>query len=181
MRAALLNTATPCDPDIVEEPERCLRGIVNLPGAMRLLFGQSVTISFAGAQVTRTEHQEITISDEPGTATSDQAIPSESLMIEASESLALPSSSAPIAATSATTATDISTLTPSQIKPSTAYSGNVYALGTIAYDFGDEARRDTFKQNMAPVNLNGVLVPADPYDARQMVEHLDNNPMKPIL
>jgi cyanobactin maturation PatA/PatG family protease len=65
---------------------------------------------------------------------------------------------------------------PSKVKPSTAHSGHVYALGTLSYDFGDAARRDTFKQKMAPVNLDGALVPPDPYDARQMVEHLDNNP-----
>ncbi len=56
VRTALLNTAIPCDPNVVEEPERCLRGFVNIPGAMKVLFGQpSVTISFAGDQVTRTE------------------------------------------------------------------------------------------------------------------------------
>jgi len=62
------------------------------------------------------------------------------------------------------------------LTPSTAHSGHVYALGTIGYDFGNAARRDTFKQNMAPVNLDGVMVPADPYDPRQMLEHLDRNP-----
>ena len=41
---------------------------------------------------------------------------------------------------------------------------------------GDEARRDTFKQTMAPADLNGVMVPPNPYDARQMVEHLDRHP-----
>ncbi|MEV4239036.1 PatA/PatG family cyanobactin maturation protease [Nocardia sp. NPDC050408] len=50
--------------------------------------------------------------------------------------------------------------------------GPVYALGTLGYDFGTEARRDTFKQLMAPVRLDGVAVPADPYDSRQMVDHL---------
>lgn len=57
--------------------------------------------------------------------------------------------------------------TPSRITPSTAYSGRVYALGAIAYDFGNESQRDTFVQNMAP---------ADPDDARQMIEYLDNHP-----
>ena len=63
IRAALLNTAIPCTAEDTDEPERCLRGKVNLPGAMGLLFGESVTISFAGSQVTRTEHQRITASD----------------------------------------------------------------------------------------------------------------------
>nr|4AKT_A Chain A, Thiazoline Oxidase/subtilisin-like Protease [Prochloron didemni]4AKT_B Chain B, Thiazoline Oxidase/subtilisin-like Protease [Prochloron didemni] len=40
VRTALLKTAIPCDPEVVEEPERCLRGFVNIPGAMKVLFGQ---------------------------------------------------------------------------------------------------------------------------------------------
>jgi len=56
VRMALLNTAIPCDPKRVEEPERCMRGFVNIAGAMEVLFGRpSVTISFAGDRVTRTE------------------------------------------------------------------------------------------------------------------------------
>jgi cyanobactin maturation PatA/PatG family protease len=51
----------------------------------------------------------------------------------------------------------------------------VFALGTLGYDFGSEARRDAFKQLMAPNNYQGELVPANPHDARQMVRHLENN------
>lgn len=162
IRAALLNTAIPCTAEDTDEPERCLRGKVNLPDAMKLLFGSSVTISFAGDQVIRTEHKGVTLSENLGNAPINNHLPSATIE----------PSSHPIA----TIETDNSTLTSSQVQPSTAYSGNVYAIGAIAYDFGDEARRDTFMQNMAPVNLNGVLVPPDPYNARQMVEHLDNNP-----
>jgi hypothetical protein len=42
------------------------------------------------------------------------------------------------------------------ITPSAA-SKLVYALGTIGYDFGNEARRDTFKQLMPAVNMDGQL------------------------
>jgi len=52
----------------------------------------------------------------------------------------------------------------------------VYALGTLGYDFGSEARRDSFKQLMDPVMIDGIAVPANPYDARQMVDHLRANP-----
>ena len=54
--------------------------------------------------------------------------------------------------------------------------GLVYALGTLGYDFGTEARRDTFKQLMPPVRFGEALVPANPYDARQMVDYLAANP-----
>jgi cyanobactin maturation PatA/PatG family protease len=48
----------------------------------------------------------------------------------------------------------------------------VYVLGTLGYDFGSEARRDSFKQLMPPVAVDNTLVPSNPYDARQMVEYL---------
>ena len=54
-----------------------------------------------------------------------------------------------------------------------ASSQLVYALGTLGYDFGSEARRDTFKQLMPPFDLGGgTMVPANPYDARQMADYL---------
>ena len=43
-------------------------------------------------------------------------------------------------------------------------------------DLGDATRRDLFQQGMAPVNRDGLTLPADPHDARQMVEHLDRHP-----
>lgn len=52
----------------------------------------------------------------------------------------------------------------------------VYALGTLGYDFGTEARRDSFKQLMSPVVIDGQGVPANPHDTRQMVNHLDEYP-----
>jgi cyanobactin maturation PatA/PatG family protease len=52
----------------------------------------------------------------------------------------------------------------------------IYALGTLGFDFGTEARRDSFKQLMAPVQFNGAPLPANPYDARQLVEHLRVRP-----
>lgn len=163
VRIALLNTAIPCDP---EKPERCLRGFVNIPGAMRVLFGQpSLTISFAGDKVTRTERAGY------AAPVASHASPStQEVVASAAMPAVLPATPAEEPVTAATPA-DTGT-----VEASTAFSGNVYALGTIGYDFGDEARRDTFTQQMAPAEVNGITVPADPYDARQMVEHLDRNP-----
>nr|WP_055501902.1 PatA/PatG family cyanobactin maturation protease [Nonomuraea pusilla] len=52
----------------------------------------------------------------------------------------------------------------------------VYALGSLGYDFGSEARRDTFKQLMPHVDAGGHSVPGNPYDPRQMVAYLRENP-----
>lgn len=71
------------------------------------------------------------------------------------------------------------------VMPSNAQMSLVYAIGTIGYDFGTEARRDSFKQLMPPVRSDNYLpfpspppeppvfaVPANPYDARQMANYL---------
>ncbi|MCL1469836.1 S8 family peptidase [Argonema antarcticum] len=63
-------------------------------------------------------------------------------------------------------------VTASQAPSELADSQLVYALGTLGYDFGTEARRDTFKQLMPAYSIGGVTVPANPYDARQMVDYL---------
>jgi cyanobactin maturation PatA/PatG family protease len=56
-------------------------------------------------------------------------------------------------------------------------AGMVYVLGTLGYDFGTEARRDSFKQFMPSVEIaEKVTIPPNPYDARQMVDYLEQNP-----
>jgi len=53
-------------------------------------------------------------------------------------------------------------------------SNLVYALGTLGYDFGTEARRDTFKQFMSAVDI-ATQVPSNPYETRQIVDYLETN------
>ncbi len=67
-------------------------------------------------------------------------------------------------------------VTASQAPSELADSQLVYALGTLGYDFGTEARRDSFKQLMPAYVINGITVPANPYDARQLVDYLAASP-----
>ncbi|NEO14992.1 MULTISPECIES: PatA/PatG family cyanobactin maturation protease [unclassified Moorena] len=70
--------------------------------------------------------------------------------------------------------TTANAITPSQ--PVQASGGDIiYVIGTLGYDFGTEARRDSFKQLMPPYEIEGTQVPANPYDARQMVDYLEAN------
>ncbi|HEY9302171.1 MAG TPA: PatA/PatG family cyanobactin maturation protease [Phormidium sp.] len=92
------------------------------------------------------------------------------------------------------------TITTSDITASEACGCNgngttslVYALGLIGYDFGTEARRDSFKQLMPAVDIEtGLPIPpsdssstsdglrttisANPFDARQMAHYLQSSP-----
>lgn len=67
-------------------------------------------------------------------------------------------------------------VTASAAETAAAGPRRVYAIGTLGYDFGTEARRDSFKQLMPAVAIDQTLVPANPYDARQMVRHLERHP-----
>ena len=179
---ALLNSAIPCDPNEVEEPERCLRGKINVPGAMKLLFGQpSVTTSFTGEQMNlvessgeQRESPERTISEPEVTV--PRALSISETTIAPSEHLVSAASGPEVQTEVQTMAT--ATFSDDAVTPSATRSNHVYALGTLGYDFGTEARRDTFKQLMPTVEIEpGVMsVPANPYDARQMVDYLDQHP-----
>jgi hypothetical protein len=117
VRWAILDSAVPCDPDEVEEPERCLRGRLNIAGAAEKILGRPLGVGASAAPVER-------------------AVP-----------------------------------------PRPEKKRQVFVLGAIGYDFGTESRRDTFKQLMPPADAGGgVLVPANPYDPRQMSDYLVTNP-----
>ncbi|BAY66533.1 peptidase S8/S53 [Calothrix brevissima NIES-22] len=168
VRTALLNSAIKCDPKEIAEPERCLVGKLNIPGAYQLLTGQLLPNIQASSFVL----PEIIL---PAFSNS---LPhsSKSAVISASQPLnEVGNSTATQLVTASATIADSTFLTPSTITPS-AVSTKVYALGTLGYDFGTEARRDTFKQRMSAVSRDGVLIPANPYDARQMVNHLELSP-----
>lgn len=173
VRMAFLNSAIPCDPKEVEEPERCLAGKLNIPGAYQLLTGQPLS----SIQPTHPVRPQIVL---PATSNS---LPDsyESVVTDFSQSKSEIHTPAPTQLiTASAILADIPPSPPLPLSPSTitpsAVSNKVYALGTLGYDFGTEARRDTFKQRMPVVSINGVLVPSNPYDARQMVNYLELSP-----
>ncbi|RFP52079.1 MAG: PatA/PatG family cyanobactin maturation protease [Limnothrix sp. CACIAM 69d] len=192
VRAALLNSAIPCDPETTEEPERCLLGRINIAGAYELIMGTPLQYQQTKAEVSNrpvdddsgveiiapetgidqgylgvNNQSHLTVVSEPSPKTAI-ASPEEQLVVAAAVQSA---------ATTANATTNVISATP--ITPSAATtsprSNLAYTLGTIGYDFGTEARRDTFKQFMPAATVGNVQIPANPYDARQMVDYLDEN------
>ncbi|WP_410586808.1 S8 family serine peptidase [Amycolatopsis sp. lyj-23] len=53
---------------------------------------------------------------------------------------------------------------------------HVYAIGTIGWDFGSEARRDGFIQQMDVTPIGDHLAPGNPYDPAQLFRYLAENP-----
>ncbi|NEQ62121.1 MAG: PatA/PatG family cyanobactin maturation protease [Moorea sp. SIO4A1] len=207
IRAAITNSAIPCDPEEVEEPERCLLGKVNIPGAFELITGQELAAKGEGSEITSQGSEDkstiVFISSKEGNRESgignresgignresgignkgnrEQGIGnSGEELTETGRENQLTLSSDGVSDNNITanniTADNITanTTAANNIVPS-AGSNLVYVMGTVGYDFGTEARRDSFKQLMPPVEVNGVMVPPNPYDARQMGDYLGQN------
>lgn len=165
VRDLLLRSALPCDDNIPAASRRCLAGTLNLAGALTLLTDHTMSDAIPDA-LTPSAAEASGCGCGGGLAalepTPDAMAPSHSSAVL----MTTPSSVSP-------SIPMISGVTPSQAPSELASSQLVYALGTLGYDFGSEARRDTFKQLMPPFDLGGgTLVPANPYDARQMADYL---------
>ncbi|NET08257.1 MAG: PatA/PatG family cyanobactin maturation protease [Merismopedia sp. SIO2A8] len=234
VRAAITNSAIPCDPQEVEEPERCLLGKLNVSGAFNLLTGETlVSVTAANSAEAMVEASlDATLTDNTPPQTESFSTPSalleasntnhtpinsqadntplrnessqsfiqvtekftetefqptsainqelqsltESGLVAAAASIpeTSPSSNENAVMPSNTATTITASQTAEVITPS-AVSNLVYVLGTLGYDFGTEARRDSFKQLMPAVEIDSTQVPSNPYDARQMVDYLETN------
>jgi cyanobactin maturation PatA/PatG family protease len=165
VRQAILQSAIPCDPKEVEEPERCLLGKLNIAGAYQLLIGKSLTaIENAGVMPLESNIPSNRVSPLKRTESSvNKSLITVGDVIPSNHSTTI--AIAPI-----TVSETVQGITAS------AASKRVYVLGSIGYDFGNEARRDSFKQLMPAVEIDGIMVPTNPYDARQLVNYLAENP-----
>ncbi|MCX5980649.1 MAG: PatA/PatG family cyanobactin maturation protease [Nostocales cyanobacterium LacPavin_0920_SED1_MAG_38_18] len=198
VREAILNSAIPCNPEEVEEPERCLLGKLNIPGAFQLLTGEKLEphlqpLSYKGVQEPHPQplsyqgvqepHPQPLSYEERGVGISRSQVLPGNATLEALP-LTIPSGRAlETAFPAGDWEREIQRSEITQGVTPSAASKLVYALGTIGYDFGNEARRDSFKQLMPAVNMDGAIIPANPYDSRQMVDYLSVNPTeaKPLI
>ncbi len=237
VRAAILESAIPCDAIATDEQRRCLVGKLNISGAEQLILGgkmsdlvEAVNPSGCGCEVneqvqalveqvqkmqpvTAGETTEAMVAASAHTLEANSAIeassPSPAIATAAPQFSPSSSTEAMVAASAntieANSAIEASSPSPAiataapQFSPSSSTnsvmpnktasyitasqapsdldeSTLVYALGTLGYDFGTEARRDSFKQFMPAVEVDNTGVPANPYDARQMVDYLEQNP-----
>jgi cyanobactin maturation PatA/PatG family protease len=170
IRAALLNSAIPCNLTDTAEPDRCLAGKVNISGAYGLLTGEALTQKIENSSSVDLEPltESLSTEDLENSNLEDLKSPAELALIPAIE----PSNSE----FASKAVVERNNLRISNIYPSAASRSLIYALGNLDYDFGSEARRDSFKQLMPTFAVDDTLVPANPYDARQMVDYLGENP-----
>ncbi|RCJ18685.1 peptidase S8 [Nostoc sp. ATCC 43529] len=194
IRQVLLQSALPCDADLPEDAKRCLAGKLNVSGAITLLKGGKMAEEFTSVSASEVEAagcgcgSSLTSASEALAAHQGQPAPSlvgAAAKVEGAQSV--PSNTPNFQNYIQSFPTPVTqpmmpNLTANSVTASQAPSELpdlgplVYSLGTLGYDFGTEARRDSFKQLMPPFDIGGgVMVPANPYDARQMVDYLDAN------
>ncbi|MBD2677105.1 MULTISPECIES: PatA/PatG family cyanobactin maturation protease [Nostoc] len=195
IRQVLLQSALPCDADMPEDAKRCLAGKLNVSGAITLLKGGKMTQTSTSVSASEVEAagcgcgSSLTNASEALAAHQGQSAPSlvgAAANVEGAQSVPsntpnfqnyIQSFPTPVTQQPMMPNLTANSVTASQAPSELPDLGPlVYSLGTLGYDFGTEARRDSFKQLMPPFDIGGgVMVPANPYDARQMVDYLDNN------
>jgi cyanobactin maturation PatA/PatG family protease len=183
---ALLAGVRPCKLRTGQDPGRCLAGRLDITGALRQLrlltkrnpMSREPKVEEVEAVSASCACQETFAGELPGGPEVELALASSSAPASVKQAAApvgemLPRTRA--AAGAGRYPGVVSSGSSEGMGPSQD-TGLVYALGTLGYDFGTEARRDTFKQLMPLARLGETLVPANPHDNRQMVDYLAANP-----
>ena len=180
VRTALLATAAPCNPKDTDEQNRCLMGKLNISDAIEFLIGETMseeldleTVEASGCgcggnpdEIVLDEQLETTEFKLP------EVVPSQIEPVAVSPAVS-PIINQPNPVNTMSNSTNF--VTASEAPSEVAGKNLAYALGVLGYDFGSEARRDSFKQLMPGVSVEGTMIPANPYDARQMVDYLAEN------
>jgi cyanobactin maturation PatA/PatG family protease len=176
---AILSSAVPCNPHKTPDCPRHLAGTLNILGAYTLVKRggkKTMSISDAGATV-RMDDPSLVPIDTSTLATSPAGVvpagvePSAGSLPEAPPAppTAMP---APAAATAHSGGVGVGVVPAGGCGCGGGKVSNVFALGLVSFDFGTEARRDSFRQLMPAV----AGVPANPYDPTQLCDYLDKNP-----
>ncbi len=179
-RTALLETAIPCQS---QDTRRCLVGQINISGAVAHITGETMSESeqdnnngieaSCGCDSTPEASLQASVGPENSLQTpADNGVVAAGV-VEAGVTASQPLSSTNTSNNQISAMPNNNGITPSQ--PPQDVTNIVYVIGTLGYDFGTEARRDSFKQLMPAVTIENTQIPANPYDARQMVDYLRNN------
>jgi hypothetical protein len=192
VRAAILNTASSCQPRDGPSCRRHLSGVLNVPAAYEVV--KQGEAAMPSTDVTPVNP----LSDSAGSSHPDTRMAggTDEGVVAACECSAARNGTASAAGGFTSKLVDAQgghavhrespsvdePLTRSGVTPASncacemSSSDYIYAIGSIGFDFGTEARRDSFIQQMEAVELSGHVVPANPYDPHQLNKYLSENP-----
>jgi hypothetical protein len=155
VREAILATASPCQQPDDPECQRCLAGALDISAAHEFVTTRGA------AKMSITSADQVTEQVTPAAASEPRP--------ELPPPVPVPSSVQPSAAGGVRSACACE-------DPKPTGSSYVYAIGSIGYDFGTEARRDGFIQQMDGIEVGDRVLPPNPYDPHQMHNYLAVNP-----
>ena len=173
IRHILLNSVTPCEESKNDNCQLYLAGKLNINQALNQL-NQKIMSNNTEPTVEASACE----CDKKTSNTKDSKPLEEENLVSASTNEAITNETESVVASHTEATQTTKPKVTESIEPSSTdntTTNRVFVLGTLGYDFGSEARRDAFKQLMAPEEVGGVLVPSNPYDARQMVKHFESN------
>jgi cyanobactin maturation PatA/PatG family protease len=186
VRAAILDGARKCGTG--NDCDRYLAGILDIPRACVRLITRRTRGNTAMSETELLESA-------PSLSQGERAAPIDAVRVDASAFAASAAEAHPARGVAAASAQQSS----AGIVPAAADCGcagaapnngggtrsNIYAIGAIGFDFGTEARRDSFRQLMPRVDpttgkppeaIGATSVPPNPYDANQLVAYLEQTP-----
>jgi cyanobactin maturation PatA/PatG family protease len=178
IREAILRYAFPCDRGKEGSCAQYLRGKLNVIGTYTSIKKGEFNIMAENLpEVAATESNAPGVQPSAGpvsTAEPSTQPPQPSIDPPPSgAAVVLPSTSERPSGIQASCEAPVKAITPSCACKGSAKHPPIFAIGVVGYDFGTEARRDTFRQLMPPPAPAAV---PNPYDARQMVTYLDASP-----
>jgi subtilisin family serine protease len=148
VRQALLKSAVPCDPRFSPNCHRMMAGQLNIANALQLLLRREAPMSDSDQNKIEVERE----TEPPSTVVPSQVHPSDC--------------GCGCGGSKDTSTRNISSST------SPAPLQLVYAIGTLGFDFGSEARRDSILQHVTTGSETGNPT----FDLNALLKYLDKNP-----
>lgn len=173
----ILETARPCQPRFSPECRRHLIGTMDVASA------HIATKKGSRTTVTNDDAPELSVSPataEPSDTTMDSHEPAGVVAQAARDGTAATMSEPRIPADMVPTGQPNGLLPSSEdCSCSPVGSSYIFAIGKVGFDFGTEARRDSFRQLMPRMTVGEsppTSLPANPYDVVQLCDYLDDQP-----
>ncbi|NEQ75335.1 MAG: PatA/PatG family cyanobactin maturation protease [Okeania sp. SIO2C9] len=182
VREAILKSASPCTPEAGSDCRRFLVGSLNIPEAYALI-SQGGTKELSEEKLEQEMIQPSEATDLNLEASANQLADTGEIVAEVITSELVSETVSNLENTMTVTPSQLATpaVTPSGVVASEDCGCNgagakslAYVMGTVSYDFGTEARRDSFKQLM-PYVAGEPPFPPNPYVLSQMVDYLEQN------
>jgi cyanobactin maturation PatA/PatG family protease len=183
VRTAILQSALPCNQQIAEDCRRFLAGSLDLAAVQTILLkGERTTMSELNSQETP-QPAEANSTGQVEASTAPLVL--EKPMVTASAAISSPTQLISANVPAVTPSSSSTSVTPSE---GCGCGGGgpmqlVYSLGELGYDFGTEARRDSFTQAIPPNTSLLDYLAQNPWEAQSLIWtlNLDATPIYAIM